>query len=310
MCTPPLPVPSAAAFLTAHLTEHLAALATDLVELGIPASTLHRYRQSGLLTSLGHGVVGLASTAEPWQQRIAAARLLYPEAVLSHQTAAQLHGIGFRDPAIHVTTPHGSRSKGGVRVHRSAFLPDDHTRHIGGLPLTSRARTLCDLAATATDDRHYEFLVTDTLVRELTTTQRLLECHAELARAGRTGAGRRRRVFATMFSDRPSMAGSELERRFASVARHAGFQCIEYQFRPPWFDGVRGVVDVAFPAHKLIVELDGRRWHATLDAFENDRARDRLATEHGWRVLRFSWRDVVDHPEQVIASIRAALSIA
>jgi len=88
----------------------------------------------------------------------------------------------------------------------------------------------------------------------------------------------------------------------------AGMTGVVMPFEPPWFDGRYGIVDAAVPAAKVIVELDGRRWHATLERFENDRARDRAAAEKGWRVVRFTWADIVDRPAAVAASLRALAS--
>ena len=53
---------------------------------------------------------------------------------------------------------------------------------------------------------------------------------------------------------------------------------------------VNGRVDFAYPQIRLIIELDGRAWHSTLEAFESDRMRDNHAQLAGWRVLRITYR--------------------
>ena len=60
-----------------------------------------------------------------------------------------------------------------------------------------------------------------------------------------------------------------------------GITSLLRQFRPPWFDGVRGTVDFADPAARVILEVDGRSWHATSQAMADDRRRDRVAAGHG-----------------------------
>lgn len=67
-------------------------------------------------------------------------------------------------------------------------------------------------------------------------------------------------------------------------------------------------VDFAWPAARLVVEVDGRRWHDPEDARNRDRRRDNTAAVLGWTVLRFTWREVVHEPELVVASVRGALA--
>ncbi len=68
-----------------------------------------------------------------------------------------------------------------------------------------------------------------------------------------------------------------------------------------------GRVDMAYESHRLVIEADGRRWHATSAAFLEDRERDNKAQLAGWRVLRFSWWDVEERPAYVTSAIRTAL---
>jgi very-short-patch-repair endonuclease len=77
-----------------------------------------------------------------------------------------------------------------------------------------------------------------------------------------------------------------------SILRRTGVGRVQIQFCPPWYDGIRGIVDFALPELQLIVEADGRRWHAVTQAQEEDRRRDRRAARHGWTVLRFSGHEI------------------
>jgi hypothetical protein len=64
-----------------------------------------------------------------------------------------------------------------------------------------------------------------------------------------------------------------------------------------------------WPWHRerLVVELDGYTAHATRAAFEGDRARDRRLQASGWRVVRITWRQLHDEPQEVAAELRALL---
>jgi very-short-patch-repair endonuclease len=71
--------------------------------------------------------------------------------------------------------------------------------------------------------------------------------------------------------------------------------------------GLIGVVDIAFRAVRLAIELDGRAWHVASDRFQRDRERQNRLVNAGWTVLRFTWHDLTTDPAGVIATIRAAL---
>ena len=59
-----------------------------------------------------------------------------------------------------------------------------------------------------------------------------------------------------------------------------------------------GRVDRFIPEWGVVIELDGRRWHARTAAFEADRARDNAAVAAGFAVLRFTWQMLKRQPER------------
>ena len=92
---------------------------------------------------------------------------------------------------------------------------------------------------------------------------------------------------------------------------------------PAWIDGLTGwranypvrvagcllgVADIAFPAARLIVEVDGLAHHSTPDRFQRDRTRQNALVAAGWTVLRFTWQDLVERPEAVVGTIRRQLA--
>ena len=66
-------------------------------------------------------------------------------------------------------------------------------------------------------------------------------------------------------------------------------------------------VDFLWPDHHLIVETDGAATHATPQAFEADRRRDAELAARGYRVLRFTWRQIVYEPDSVLRAVAAVL---
>jgi len=71
------------------------------------------------------------------------------------------------------------------------------------------------------------------------------------------------------------------------------------------FHGFRA--DAIYPAHRLIVELDGYQHHRDRDRFERDRLRDAVALEHGYETLRVTWRRLTEDPEDLARQLRAIL---
>jgi very-short-patch-repair endonuclease len=68
-------------------------------------------------------------------------------------------------------------------------------------------------------------------------------------------------------------------------------------------------VDVGFPAERLAIEADGWAFHSDSDAFQVDRKRQNDISLLGWQVLRFTWLDLTEYPQRVIAIIRRAISV-
>jgi very-short-patch-repair endonuclease len=66
-------------------------------------------------------------------------------------------------------------------------------------------------------------------------------------------------------------------------------------------------VDLLWRESSLIVEVDGYAYHSSRAAFERDRARDAELQAAGWRVLRVTWRQIVEEPEAVVARLAALL---
>jgi len=67
--------------------------------------------------------------------------------------------------------------------------------------------------------------------------------------------------------------------------------------------------DLLWRERRVVIELDGATWHDERLAREDDAERQALLEAHGYRVLRISWRQLVDHPRQTIARIRSALGL-
>jgi very-short-patch-repair endonuclease len=220
--------------------------------------------------------------------------------VLSHTSAAAHWELRPSDAVyIDVTVPGPSRRRGpGLHVHRASRLATDEVATHAGIPVTSAARTILDLAATLPDDRALDRAE----VLRLTDVRRLVAL-AE-AHPGHHGAGRLRRALAE-HTPGTTLTRSDLEERMLVLCRTRGLP------RPRVNSIVAGLeVDLLFAAQRLVVEGDGWAYHRSRAAFERDRDRERDAALAlaGHRVLRFTDRQVERKPGTVAAAIAAALS--
>ena len=226
-----------------------------------------------------------------------------PAAVLSHESAAVVLGIELvEEPATQrLTVP---RSCSGVRLDgwsvRRAPLPAPDVLHRDdGLRLTSPARTVADLCAVL--PLAQAVAAADSALRKTLLTGAALD---RRLRAGRGPGCPERRSVAGLVDQR---AGSVLESLLRILLHEHGILAPSTQ-HPITADGrVVQRVDFCWPVQRLVVEADGFAFHSDRDAYRRDRRRMNQLESLGWRVLRFSWEDVVDRPSYVVALVGEGL---
>ena len=278
----------------------------QLRALGLSASAVRSRATAGRLHRIHRGVYAVGHPLVSGEGRwIAAVLACGSRAVLSHRSAAALWGLRpTARTAVDVTVPwRAGRSRPGIDIHRVTSLHPADTTTAHGIPCTTVARTLLDLA---------EVVARRSLERAVDQAEvlRLFDRHAVddvLERAaGRRGAAALRAVLAeTEFGS--VLTRSELEERFLSLCLRASLPRPEVN---AWLCLDDGAVQVDFlwRAHELIVETDGHRSHGTRGAFERDRRRDQRLMRAGWRVVRFTWRQIAGDPTEVAETIAALYS--
>ena len=225
-----------------------------------------------------------------------------PSAAASHETAARLLGIELvEDGPQRLTVPRNrSRLKvGGWQVVR-ADVRADEVEETCGLRVTTALRTVLDLCRVLSFV-HAVVAADSALRRELVEVSELL---GALSAARGRGAARLRAVAAAVD---PS-SGSVLESLLRLLLRGAGLEPLT-QFTVLDARG-RFVarVDFCWPAARLVVEADGFAFHADRAAYRRDRERLNDLERSGWRVLRFTWEDVLHRPDHVLALVRECLA--
>lgn len=231
-------------------------------------------------------------------------------AVVSHESAAELHGfpglpVGLA--VVTVRTRHTNRFP-DVIVHQSTDLTKAQVIEVELLAVTSPVRTVIDLATTR-NPKVIGRLVDNLVVAKQATIDEFVEAVGQLARRGKPGMRTMHKVLEIRTGE-AFMGDSEFELYGLRLLREWGFPEPEPQYPLPWRSPRRGRVDFAYPGIRLIIELDGRKWHSTLDAFEEDRLRDNLAQLAGWRVLRITYRMLREQPDLVHSMIQQAFAAA
>jgi hypothetical protein len=279
----------------------------EALAMGMSARTISRRLASARLIGIAPGVLALPGVIHSERGLLLAAASAIG-AVVSHQSAARLHGLDILDErTVSVTVPIRRTNRfHSVVIHESTDLEAVETTYVDGLPVTDPPRTLIDLASIVRR-RQLADLV-DQAVRMRLTTYDLVGVRLErLARRGKPGVVKLRGVLEARL-DLAMEPDSTLEMRVVRVLLGGGLPLPTTQFRPPWLRHSNGRVDLAYIDNRVIVEADGRRWHNSPEAFQLDRQRDNLAQLAGWIILRFTWDDIVKRPSYVIATVRDALN--
>ena len=272
----------------------------QLRTLGLSDRRVEGLLSRGWLIPVQRGVY--ATSRMPLSPRGRATAVLLTQrrgAVLSHRTAAGLWGLTGWPATVELTiaTSSGAARRNGVVVHR-AHLPIEEVTRRDGLPVTSPARTLLDLAAVAPSRLEGAAAQAERLrLFDLNAARAVLARHP-----GRRGCRALRQLLETGWLDL-TLTRSELERMVLELCEVHGIHL------PAVNSVVEGyAVDFLWPRARLIVEADGAETHLTRAAFEADRVRDARLTAAGYRVVRFTHRRVKQQPDAVAAVLSELLA--
>jgi predicted transcriptional regulator of viral defense system len=232
---------------------------------------------------------------------LAAVLAVGPGALLSYYSAGWLWGVWRGSPKpIHVTAfvPRHHVAPKGITRHRARNLVEADRALVVGIPVTSVARTILDLAWKLRGDQ---------LARVLAQAQDLGlldldELYAVIERnRGHHGAKRLRHALATY--ERPIYSRSEFERRFVAHLIGAGLP------RPTTgWNEVGYELDVYWPERRFAVELDTFETHGNRASFESDRTRDLALAVAGIETIRVSELQFRREPNAIAANIETLLA--
>jgi hypothetical protein len=267
----------------------------QLLALGLTAGRIESWVRHGRLHVRHRGVYAVGRRELSRQGEWLAALLACgPAAVLSHGSAAALHGMAAdAGGAVHVSTTAHGRSRPGLVVHRTRHLEPADVVTLGSFRVTRRPRTLVDLAD----------VLPSAELRAVVDGLRRLDLRALAAAQSRAPNRRGAASVTRLLLTERRRTRSELERRF-------GRFCAAHGLPRPDATNVREAgheVDAVYVGARLAVELDGRAHHERRAQMRADRRRDADLQLAGWRVLRLVWEQLDRHEGPATARIVAAL---
>jgi very-short-patch-repair endonuclease len=275
----------------------------QLLRLGISRARIDHWLRRGRLHSVYRGVYALGHPLLGEKGWLWAALLACgPEAVISHRSATKLWGIRPNNrPAIDVTVPGRTRHRRkGIDIHLVRHLDRREVTTVDGIPVTTVARTLLDMA---------EVIPKSQLPRAISEADylRLLDLNAVNDVLSRSNGRRGQRPLTVALTDAVSRekTHSHLEEAFLEFCGQRGIP------RPKVNTGIDGrEVDMVWPEHGLIVELDGYQAHRTRRAFEADRRRDAAhLLNHDLRTIRVTQRWLTREPDDLERTLKRALRL-
>jgi very-short-patch-repair endonuclease len=277
----------------------------QLLEAGVSSNGIDRRLRSGSLLAQHRGVYLVGHRAPvPLGDETSALLAVGRGAVLSHHSAAILWQLLPRQAAdgiVHVLVRGSSAGRRkGVRIHRTRRLDANDVRTRHRLPVTSPGRVLFDLAPLVTErvlERAFDQALVERIMR--------LDEIDELLGTVRGRAGTQQIATLRERESGPTVTRSEAEERLLGLVRKAGLPEPRVNTRLHGYE-----VDFHWLRERLILEVDGFRYHSGRRVFEHDRRKDSTLQAAGFATMRVTWRQMEDEPYAVVARLAQALGSA
>lgn len=271
---------------------------TQALRAGLSQDAIDRRVRSGSWLRCSRGVYFVDDRPFTDEARVRAGVWSYgQDAVASGLAAAWWHGLTrFPPETIEVTVPRNARLRHnyGTRLRRRDLAPKDIVER-NGLRVTALPLTVVEAGT-----RHGggAKLMDSALQRHVELPQ-LWKAH--LRNKGRHGSPAARRLLHAASDG----ARSEAERLLTKLLRDNNITGWKANYPAAGYK-----IDVAFPDEKVAIETDGWAFHSSQEDFQKDRERQNKIALLGWKVLRFTWLDLTEYPQRVLAEIRFARGLA
>jgi very-short-patch-repair endonuclease len=268
--------------------QHGVATRAQLLRYGLASHTIDRMVRACRVVVLRRGLYQIGPQPAERAAETAAVLACGPYGTVSHTSAAAFHGLldaTRARPTVEVTVPRDKRRRiEGVRIHRMRDVFTDEVMVLDGIPVTTPARTLLDIAESMTSR----------------------EVEQALASAYRKGLVRREEM-RTLVDRHPRHRGAPMLRRLLDAEGDPAFT--RSRAEEKLLEIVRGgrlprpelnvqllghEVDFLWREARVVAEVVGYAFHSSMGSFAADRRRDAELAAAGYRILRFTWADVTE----------------
>ncbi|MGA2209507.1 MAG: type IV toxin-antitoxin system AbiEi family antitoxin domain-containing protein [Acidimicrobiales bacterium] len=284
--------------------------------LGCSDAMLRTLRRRGEIEALARGVYRFVAVPTSFEQETLAACLATHGAVASGVTAMRLYGFDpgksvlDEHPGPDVTTKmsrHQPKDRSRV-VHSARRLSSAETTKRNGIPVTAPVPTLLDAASLVppeTLDRFLGHLVATKALFPGRLRHLATELKSDPSTFSRPGSGAL--AGALERAGISTAPDSVLEHRTLLLLRQAGLPEPEPQWRVHDGRQLLAIVDFAWPAKQIALEVDGFRWHSDPASFATDRRRANRLQELGWAVYRTTFQQLEDGAGELLRQLSGAL---
>jgi very-short-patch-repair endonuclease len=283
--------------------QHALVTYQQLVALGVGRGAIDHALACGRLVPIHRGVYALAHSAlPPLAGELAAVFACGEAACLSHHSAAGVWGVRPRQTdkvEVTVVGRDAARGRAGIHVHRARALDPRDIRRYQNIPITSPARMMLDIAADLSE-RELELAVDEGIIRRLVTRHAIRV--VLLRYPGRRGSARLAAL--TDEARSSSISRSEAEERMLALVRKGGLPAPELNARIG-----RWTVDFLWRREKLVVEIDGYRYHSSRARLERDHDKDIALRSSGLEVVRFTRAKLVREQPVVLVMVAQMLAL-
>lgn len=288
--------------------QHGLILRSQALDCGMTGAQIDRRLRTGQWERMARCVYRHAATEKTLLSRLLTVCLAH-DALASHRSAAALHGIdGYSLDRVEVVVAAGrSPAVRGAKLHKSAHMDLARPTARRAIPVTGVGRTVLDVAAVVNRKKLDDTI--DAVLRQgMLRLWDLYEVLIAHARRGRNGCAALRIALDARLGD-DGVPLSRWSRMVSDLLIGAGLP--QPRFEHPIHTAnceFIAQVDLAYPDLKLAIELDSVRWHHNLRNFAHDRQRRNRLLVAGWDVLNFTWDDYCRRPDQLCATVAAAVA--
>lgn len=276
-------------------------------ELGLAESTVRWLIANRGWERVQPGVIALPGAERSAWRSLRAATLSVEAGAVSHTSALWAWGLVRAAPTVvELTLPFTNRAekRDGVAVHRSRQLKAEDVTKLNGCPVTTPARTLCDVAAALTPE-FLRALTIDARQRRLATLEEIETTRVRLGR--RAGSGRLGRILWELAEERCDSVLEHTTRRWIAASDLPAPYPEPYPVR---IGGRTIHIDIAWPRYLIGLECLGLGSHSERRHLDIDALRSNLLASTPWRILLVTWTRIECDPHGLMEEIRRALRAA